>query len=148
MPRFLMAVVMCVGLFQGRPPSAQGSVADHFDTTKPIALKGKHAGLFAVPDRPAYLLIDVQDGSGKIERWAVQGSSMSVLLKAGWNLGRGGPVKLGDSITVMAFRAKPAANLTETVPTFPPDLLEAAKAGRLVHGTEIILPDGKKLPFG
>jgi hypothetical protein len=74
----------------------------------------------------------------------------ATLRQAGWT---SETLKGGESISVVVYRARPDANVAETVPTPTPGralerVLELAKAGRLVHGTEITLPDGHTLMFG
>ena len=61
-------------------------------------------------------------------------------------------VKVGAIISVHGFRAKPGANVAATIAGPRRGALERAmdlaKAGRMMYGIQIILADGRKVPFG
>jgi hypothetical protein len=129
--------------------SAQNPVQQYYDTTRPITLKGNFAGMGLLPGAAhGYLFLDTKDASGKAEIWAIEGDSPSQLARAGWGLMGAGPVALGDAITVVVYRPKPDVKVIETVPVNATRTMEAAKAGRLVRGTDVTLADGKKMVFG
>jgi hypothetical protein len=129
--------------------TAQTSLTENYDTTKPITLKGAVARLGGSPGSAhAYLLLEVKASGDKTELWVVEGNSQEALAKAGWRIGPGGSLLPGDQVTVTVFHARANAKVAETVPASMPAAVEAAKAGRLVHGTEVTKADGQKLVFG
>jgi hypothetical protein len=149
--RDLMAVGAVVMVVLAGPLRAQHSIAQDYDTAKPLTLKGILIGMANLPaPNPTYLLVEVRDASGHEEQWAVEGHATATLRQAGWS---SDTLKGGESISVVVYRARPGAHVAETVPAPRPGralerVLELAKAGRLAHGTEITLPDGHKLMFG
>jgi hypothetical protein len=54
----------------------------------------------------------------------------------------------GFEVSVQVYSAKPNSKALESVGRIPPNMLEAAKDGGLVHGLEFTFSDGKKLYFG
>jgi hypothetical protein len=142
-PMTAMLVSFCV-LFAGSL-SGQSSLA-HYDTTKPMTVKGILFGMATLPSpQPVYLLVQVQDVTGKTERWAIEASPMAELRKLGWT---SDTLKGGESIGVRAYRAKPGAPLAGTIPNRERALatvFELAKEGRLLRGAELTLADGRKL---
>ena len=125
--------------------AAQSSfVSQYYDTSRTETLTGRIASVVLQDSQHTFLLLDVAAGAGKAERWAVEGSPAAEL---GW-MGRSAPVSLGDTITVVVYRAKPGSKVAAIVPADNARLVEAATAGRLVHGTELTLPNGNKLAFG
>jgi hypothetical protein len=122
---------------------AHTAVSQEFETTQPITLKGQVAQVLLAQE--SYLRIEVKDATGKSEIWAVQGDSVAVLMRAGWS--PRGTLRLGDEVTVIAFRPKGNADVTSTLKTTEPSILEAAKTKHVLRGTEVTLPNGKKLIF-
>jgi hypothetical protein len=55
-----------------------------------------------------YFYLDVKDQSGKNMNWALETGSPSVLIARGWTRDT---MKLGDHVTVHAYRAKDKPNL-------------------------------------
>jgi hypothetical protein len=140
----LLAFSICVcamGTFAGQ------SSLDHYDATSPITVTGMMIGMATLESpRPVYLIVEGQDAAGKPGRWAVEAKSMAELRKHGWTAET---LRGGETITVRAFRAKRGAYVAETIPAPRRRVLEMvfelAKKGRLLYGTELTLPDGKKL---
>jgi hypothetical protein len=124
--------------------SAQSpSVQEHYDTSRTQALTGRVSSVVYNPQR-TYVVLAVAAEAGKEERWAVAGRNFSEL---GWTP-KSAPVKIGDTVSFVVYRARPGAKVAATVPVDHTPLVEIATAGRLVHGTEIMLPNGSKLAFG
>jgi hypothetical protein len=149
--RAMMAAGAVVTLFLSSALTAQHSLAEDYDTTNPLRLKGILIGIANLPaPNPTYLLVAVSYASGQGEQWAVEGNATATLRQAGWS---SETLKGGEFISVVVYRARRGARVAETVPPPRPGralerVLELAKAGRLAHGTEITLPDGRKLIFG
>jgi hypothetical protein len=138
-------------------PLAQGTLADHYDTSKRVSFAGTIDAIILPPgELPVCFVMTIQN-SGKSEQWVVAGDTFPVLRKAGWRLGPAGQVKPGVSATASVFLPKPrstaaqtlGAKLGETMPTGISAVADAAlKAGRLAQGVEVKLADGQTLPFG
>ena len=139
------------------PALAQGTLAEHYDTSKRVSFAGTVDAIIMPPgELPVCFLMTVQN-SGKSEQWVVAGDAIRVLMKAGWRFGPAGPVKPGVSASVSVFLPKPGsteaqtlgAKLRETTATgISPAADAALKAGRLAQGLEVKLADGQTLPFG
>jgi hypothetical protein len=99
--------------------------------------------VFAAPH--SYLWLDVRETSGEITHWVVELADTETVGAAGLMRRSAAP---GMIMTITAYAAKAGVNLVEAIPTAPPEVHEAAKAGRLVHGTELQLPDGRTLGVG
>ena len=126
----------------------QQILAQNYDTSKPFTFEGALYGQATLrPPAPVYLIIAKEDGRGKREEWAVEGDAIDQMRKAGYS---DDLVRVGASVTVRGFRAKPGAKIA--IPGAQRGALERvmdlAKAGRIMYGTQIILADGKKVPFG
>lgn len=138
-------------------PLAQGTLADHYDTSTRVSFAGTIDSIIMPPgELPVCFVMTIQN-SGKSEKWVVAGDTFPVLRKAGWRFGPAGQVKPGVSATVSVFRPKPrstaaqtlGAKLRETMPTGISAVTDATlKAGRLARGVEVKLADGQTLPFG
>jgi uncharacterized protein DUF6152 len=128
----------------GGPLSAHHAVAEYYDTSSAITLRGMVAKLvFAAPH--CYLSLAVRDSSGSVVTWVVEGDSAQQVTAAGLTRRAVAP---GAVLTVTAFAATEGKDLAEAIPSASQDVLDAAKAGRLVHGIEVVLADGRKISFG
>lgn len=153
----LGALIAVLSLAVPLPILAQGTLAEHSDTSKRVSFAGTVDAVIMPPgELPVCFLMTVQN-SGKSEQWVVAGDVIRVLMEAGWRFGPAGQVKPGISTSVSVFLPKPAstaaqtlgAKLRETMPTGISAVADAAlKAGRLAQGVEVKLADGKTLPFG
>lgn len=136
---------------------AQGTLAEHYDTSKRVSFAGTVDAIIMPPgELPVCFLISVQN-SGKSEQWVVAGDPMRVLMKAGWRFGPAGQVKPSTSVSVSVFLPRKestaaqtlGAKLRDSTPTGISAVADAAlKAGRLAQGMEVKLADGHTLPFG
>ena len=99
--------------------------------------------VFAAPH--SYLSLAVRDSSGSVVTWVVEGDAAQQVTAAGLTRRAVAP---GAVLTVTAFAAKQGKDLAEAIPSASQDVLDAAKAGRLVHGIEVVLPDGSKISIG
>jgi hypothetical protein len=134
-----------LGMFVGDTTVlAHHPVAESYDTGKVITLRGTTASItFAMPH--CYLWLDVKDGSGRVTRWVVEGDGAQEVVAAGL---KKGVVTQGMSVTVLVFAPRAQANLLATLASSPQEVVAAAKDGRLVHGTELVLPEGRTIVFG
>ena len=128
----------------------QRMIAENYDTSKPFTFEGMLWGQATLrPPASVYLLVKNEDSKGRIEEWAVEGDSIDRMRVAGYS---DDIVKVGAIISVLGFRAKPGANVAATIAGPRRGALERAmdlaKAGRMMYGIQIILADGRKVPFG
>ena len=153
----LGALIAVLSLAAPLPILAQGTLAEHYDTSKRVSFTGTVDAVIMPPgELPVCFLMTVQN-SGKSEQWVVAGDAFPVLRKAGWRFGPAGQVKPGVAASVSVFLPKKGssaaqtlgAKLRETTPTGISAVADAAlKAGRLAQGVEVKLADGQTLPFG
>jgi len=139
-----MAFVVLAGCLDGGTLSAHHPVADNYDTGTVITLRGMTAMVFFGAPH-SYLALDVQDNSGRVTRWVVEGDERQKVMSAGLTRAAASP---GTILTVTAFAPKAGASLVEAIPSAPQAVLDAAKAGRLAHGLQLLLPDGRKIGIG
>jgi hypothetical protein len=135
---------------------AQRTLADDYDVNHAITLKGTVRATAVLPGAvPVCIVMDVRNDGGTLEKWVIAGNTINVLRPAGWRFGTSGIVKIGDPITVSAYLPKSGSKAAETLAA----AFQAAeqpghhfednlKDGRLAHGLEVTLPDGKRLVFG
>ena len=127
MTRSSLVVLAAVGLALGfsRPVDAHHSFAAAFDINQPVTVKGVVAEV-RLENPHSWFFIDVKDATGKVERWAFEGSTPTSLLRGGL---KPGFVKTGDEVTIKGFRAR--------------DLTQTAGAAR-----ELVLADGRAFAVG
>ena len=112
-------------LMANAPAFAHHSFAAEYDGEKPITLKGVVTKVeWENPHMHFYL--DVTDDKGKIEAWKFEGFPPNMLVRQGWK--REATLKVGDTVTVFAWRARNGLNLA--------------------HSREITFADGKKILSG
>jgi hypothetical protein len=132
-----------------QPATGSGSaVAKYFDTTKPTTISGVVDSIEFGP--PTVFIAIAENDKKNIQtvKWVVRGDAPEALERKGWKFGREGMIHPGFEVKVRVYPAKANANALESVGRIPPNMLEAAKAGGLVHGLEFTFSDGKKLYFG
>ena len=101
------------------------SFGAEYDANKPITLTGVVTNIeWTNPHSHFYLA--VKDDTGNIVSWKLEGYPPGVLYRTGWK--RTGPMKVGDVVTVFAWRAR--------------------DGGNWAHSREVTFKDGSKLFFG
>jgi Family of unknown function (DUF6152) len=119
-----IALLLSVFSLAAVPVLAHHSFAAEFDTHKPVTLKGVVTKVEWMNPH-AWFYIDVTDDQGKVEHWQCETGAPIELLRRGW---RKNNLKVGDQVTVEAFRAKDATNT--------------------VSARVVTLPDGRKVFSG
>jgi hypothetical protein len=157
----MLQLLSCVGLVMlwiGPPALAQGLLADGFDTSKTVTLKGTMRGAWLVPGQvPTLIMLEVADKAGKPEMWLVAGKPAAVHQRQGlYMIGPSAPVNSGDAISITAYLQAPGSNVQPTLaaalqggpmkPGFVDEL--AQDKARLARGIEITTADGTTIPFG
>ncbi|HEV2323187.1 MAG TPA: DUF6152 family protein [Terracidiphilus sp.] len=84
------------------PVAAHHSFSAEFDRDKKVTLEGKVVEMDWVNPH-SWLVIDVPNAQGKMDRWRIEGGSPSVLLRLGWNRNS---LPAGTKIKVVAYQAK------------------------------------------
>jgi hypothetical protein len=146
-----MKLGVLVAVLSLAAPLAQGTLTDHYDTSKRVSFAGTIDSIIMPPgELPVCFVMTIENG-GKSEQWVVAGDTFQVLRKAGWRFGPAGQEKPGVAASVSVFLPKPGssaaqtlgARLRDTMPAGIAAVTEAAlKAGRLAQGVEVKLPDG------
>jgi len=103
-------------LIAALPVLAHHSFQAEFDTSKPVTLKGVVTKVEWMNPH-AWFYIDVTTADGKLEHWQCETGAPIELLRRGW---RKNDLKIGDQVSVEAYRAKDSTNtVSARVVTFP-----------------------------
>jgi hypothetical protein len=120
-----LAMVAVLGLLLVSVPAlAHHSFAAEYDSNQMITLKGVITKV-EWTNPHSYVFIDVTDPSGKVTNWSFEGYPPNTLKRTGFPRDI---LKVGDTITITAYKAKDGSN---------------SGAGR-----EITFPDGTKKFLG
>jgi Family of unknown function (DUF6152) len=106
MPRLNALFIASVGLILAALPTlAHHSFASEYDS-KLITLTGVITKV-EWTNPHMYFYIDVKDASGNVENWAIEGYPPNTLKRTGFTRD---DLKVGDTVTVTAYKAKDASN--------------------------------------
>jgi len=106
MPKWNALLFAIVGVTLAAVPSfAHHSFAAEYDS-KSITLTGVITKV-EWTNPHIYFYIDVKDANGNVENWAVEGYPPNTLKRTGFSKD---DLKIGDTVTVTAYRAKDATN--------------------------------------
>jgi len=108
-------------LFTAIPIAAHHSFEAEYDRTQKVTLKGKVTKI-EWQNPHVYYYVDVPDANGTVVNWAIEVGAPNGLYRAGW---RKDSLKVGDQVTVEAFRAK--------------------AGGPHANGNSVVLANGKKV---
>ena len=98
------------------PLLAHHSFQAEFDVKKPVTLNGVVTKIEWMNPH-AWFYMDVADDKGNVEHWQIETGAPIELVRRGW---RKSDLKVGDHVTVQAFRAKDATNtVSARMVTFP-----------------------------
>jgi hypothetical protein len=115
--RLVLAALL---LFPATLP-AHHSFAAEFDSAKPVVLHGKVTQV-AWMNPHVYLWMDAAGAGGTVTNWILESAAPIYLERLGWTKHS---LKVGDMVTIRAFRAKDRPNMAKTDAVTLPD-------GRLV----------------
>jgi hypothetical protein len=100
----------------------------------------------------SFIYIDVKDGEGRRENWAIEGNPPNVLLRSGWTKEM---LRLGAEVTVIGFSARehyPESRVgtfkhLDQALAYSPDAVAHLKSKRILQAGELRL-SGQNRPFG
>ena len=101
-------MLICLIGFFGVPAAlAHHSFSAEFDANQPVTLTGSVTSL-EWRNPHVWFYVDVKDGDGNVASWGFELASPNLLLRNGWTAQS---MKVGDVVTVEAYRAKNGKNL-------------------------------------
>jgi hypothetical protein len=102
-----LVTILALFAFVGIPLLAHHSFAAQYDRNQKFSVKGTVTKVdWRNPH--VYFYVDVKDDSGNVTNWAFETGNLSTLMRGGW---RKSTLKVGEEVTVEAFRARDGTNL-------------------------------------
>jgi hypothetical protein len=103
-PKTIAAVAACAGMLCATAPAwaAHHSFSSVFDADKPVEVHGVLAEI-RLQNPHSWFYVDVTDSSGKVVRWAFEGSTPTSLIRSGF---KPSSLKVGDEVTVKGSHAR------------------------------------------
>jgi hypothetical protein len=102
----LTAVTLVIVLLVALPSVAHHGTAQIYDSQSIMTIKGTVSEVYW-GNPHAYVKVAVKNGT-KADEWVVELGSTFNLVRMGWERDR---AKVGDPVTIMGWRGKPAKNL-------------------------------------
>jgi hypothetical protein len=108
--RLLPLLLACVVLLLAAAPLvAHHSAAAEYDLSKTVTLQGVVTKV-EWTNPHIYFYVDVKDANGEVVNWAIAGASPLGLYREGF---KKDSLKIGDSVTVVAFPARTVDHLAD-----------------------------------
>src|SRR5271169_5104477 len=104
--KLLALFLGAIGLLLASGPVLAHHGRSNYDVTSTETVKGIVTD-FQWTNPHALILLDVTDGSGKVEKWIAETNSPNTLSRQGWSKNT---VKVGDEITLFGHRVKGGGN--------------------------------------
>jgi len=101
-----LLIALASALLLGGHAAAHNSFAAEFDAHKPVTLKGTVVK-WEMINPHGWITLAVSGADGKTTQWMIETSNPNGLMRLGWSKRS---LKLGDEITVEAYRAKDGSN--------------------------------------
>jgi|SRR5882672_5773679 hypothetical protein len=105
-PKTIATVAASVGMLGATTPAlAHHSFSSVFDANKPVVVQGVLVEI-RLENPHSWFYVDVTDSTGKVVRWAFEGSTPTSLIRSGF---KPGSLKIGDEVTVKGSHARDAS---------------------------------------
>lgn len=105
-PKTIAAVAACAGMLGATTAAwAHHSFASAFDADKPVEVRGVLVEI-RLENPHSWFYVDVTDSTGKVVRWAFEGSTPTSLIRSGF---KPGSLKVGDEVIVKGSHARDAS---------------------------------------
>ena len=117
MRTYISLLVSGLGLIAASPALAHHAFAAEFDINKPVKLTGT-VMIVEWTNPHAWIYIDVKDEAGKVVHWELEFGAPNALMRQGWSRHS---IRVGDEITVSAYKAKDGGNRANARTVLLPD---------------------------